>query len=83
MKEVAANGLSAGPHLRGDIYEVWADGDRAAYRILFATQGARGQILLALEAIRKKTQKTPERALRLAERRLQDWRSRRSRPYRS
>ncbi len=76
MKEVALDGLTAARHLRGDIYEVRADGDRATYRILFAKEGLRGQILLALEALGKKSQKTPTDTIRLAERRLTDWRSR-------
>lgn len=36
MKEVAIDGLSAARHVRGEIYEVRADGDRTTYRILFA-----------------------------------------------
>lgn len=76
MKEVAVDGLSAARHLRGDVYEVRADGERATYRILFAQEGRGGQVLLALEAITKKTQKTPATAIGLAERRLADWRGR-------
>jgi phage-related protein len=53
-----------------------AAGDRVAYRVLFATEGARGQVLQALEAFKKKTQKTPPAAIALAERRLRDWRAR-------
>lgn len=76
MKEVAIDGLIAARHLRGEIYEVRADGDRATYRILFALEGSRGQVLLALEAFGKKTRKTPPPAIALAERRLRDWRAR-------
>ena len=76
MKEVALEGPVAARHLRGDIYEVRADGDRTAFRILFATEGRRGQVLLALEAFGKKTQQTPPQTIALAERRLRDWRSR-------
>jgi phage-related protein len=61
MKDVREAGLAAGRHLRGDIYEVRADGDRQTYRILFAPEGRRRQILLALEGFSKKTQKTPPR----------------------
>jgi hypothetical protein len=43
MKEVAIDGLSAARHLRGEIYEVRADGDRMAYRILFARRGSEGR----------------------------------------
>ncbi len=76
MKEVALEGLEVSRHVRGEIYEVRADGDRAAYRILFATEGRRGQVLLALEAFGKKTAKTPRAAIALAEHRLKDWRAR-------
>jgi len=76
MKEVATEGLSAARHLRGEIHEVRADGDGVAYRVLFAPEGRRSQVLLALEAFKKKTNKTPVGSIRLAERRLQDWRSR-------
>lgn len=79
MKEVASAGLIAARHLRGDIYEVRADGERATYRILFAPEGRRGQVLLALEAFSKKTRKAPPQKIALAERRLRDWRSRRYR----
>lgn len=76
MDDVAEHGLAAARHLRGDIYEVRASGDRVAYRVLFAAEGARGQVLLALEAFKKKTQKTPPDTIALAERRLREWRAR-------
>lgn len=76
MKDVRETGLSAARHLRGEIYEVRADGDRQTFRILFAPEGRRGQVLLALEGLSKKTQKTPPEKIRLAERRLADWRRR-------
>ncbi len=76
MKDVQANGLPVARHLRGDIYEVRADGRRATYRVLFATEGRSGQILLALSSFSKKTQRTPPDEIRLAERRLTDWRAR-------
>ena len=76
MREVSVEGVAGARHLRGDIYEVRAVGDGAVYRILFATEGRRDQILLALEAFAKKTQKTPPRTIQLAERRLSVWRSR-------
>jgi phage-related protein len=59
MKDVALAGLLASRHLRGDVYEVRLDGDRQSYRVLFAAEGSRGQILLALEAFSKKSQRTP------------------------
>ena len=76
MKEVQIDGLIAARHLTGDIYEVRASADRVIYRVLFAREGGKGQILLALEAFRKSTQKTPKRTINLAERRLADWRRR-------
>ena len=76
MKDVQTNGLTAARHLRGDIYEVRADGRQATYRVLFATEGRNGQVLLALSSFSKKTQRTPPDEIRLAERRLTDWRSR-------
>ena len=76
MRDVAKIGLSEARHLRGDIYEVRAEGDRQAFRVLFAPEGRSGQVLLALEAFSKKTQKTPKQVLELAERRLRDWRQR-------
>jgi phage-related protein len=76
MKDVERNGLSVARHLRGDIYEVRADGDRQTFRILFAPEGRRQTILLALDGFSKKTQKTPPTKIALAERRLRDWRSR-------
>jgi phage-related protein len=76
MRDVRDVGLAAARHLRGEIYEVRADGDRQTYRILFAPEGRRSQVLLALEGFSKKTQKTPLDEIRLAERRLADWRRR-------
>lgn len=76
MKEVVVEGLSAARHLRGDIYEVRAHGEEVSYRILFATEGNKGRILLALEAYSKKSPKTPKHVLDLAQRRLFEWRSR-------
>lgn len=76
MNEIKAHGLVAARHLEGEIYEVRASGNRVIYRVLFAPQGKRSQILLSLEAFKKKTQKTPSRSIQLAQRRLQDWISR-------
>jgi phage-related protein len=73
LAEVELEGLRAARHLRGRVYEVRANGNRAIYRILFAPQGRWGQVLLALAVFKKKTQKTPPQVIRLAERRLQDW----------
>lgn len=76
MDDIAEHGLPAARHLRGDVYEVRSSGDRVAYRLLFAAEGVRGQVLLALEAFKKKTQKTPPATIALAQRRLRDWRAR-------
>jgi phage-related protein len=76
MVDVRQNGLRAARHLRAEVYEVRAEGVDASYRLLFAEEGAKGQVLLALHAISKKTQKTPPQAVELAERRLADWRRR-------
>ena len=71
-----AEGFPAARHLQGEIYEIRESGDRQAFRVLFANEGRRGRILLALEAFSKKTQQTPPPQIRLAERRLNDWRTR-------
>ena len=76
MKDVQANGLPIARHLCGDLYEVRAEGRQATYRVLFATEGKSSQILLALSAFSKKTQRTPPEEIRVAERRLTDWRGR-------
>lgn len=76
MRDVRRHGLKAARHLDGEIYEVRADGKGVIYRILFAPQGKRNHVFLSLEAIKKKTQKTPREAIRLAKRRLHDWRQR-------
>jgi phage-related protein len=76
MKEVRQRGLEAARHLDGEIYEVRADGRGVIYRILFAPEGKHKQVFLSLEAIKKKTQKTPSNAIVLARRRLRDWRTR-------
>ena len=74
MKEVEARGLPAARHLRGDIYEVRASGNKRTLRMLFASEGRR--VYLALEGFAKKTQKTPSGKINLAESGLRDWRSR-------
>ena len=76
MRTVGALGLVEARHLRGDVYEVRASIGGQAFRVLFASEGRRGHILLALEGFEKKTQRTPPRTITLAERRLADWRSR-------
>ena len=76
MREVKADGLVVARHVRGEIYEVRASGMDQEFRILFAVEGQRSQVLLSLEAFSKKTQKTPPPKIALAERRLADWRRR-------
>ena len=73
MKEVQQEGLRAAKHLRGELYEVIADGERQTFRILFAPVGRRNNILLALDGFSKKTRKTRSAKLQLAQRRLSDW----------
>jgi phage-related protein len=80
MKDVRENGLIAARHLRGDIYEVRADGNRQTFRILFAEEGPRGRILLSLAGFAKKTRKTPADEIELAEKWLRDWRDRGTEP---
>jgi len=76
MSEVRRCGLVVARHLDGEIYEVRADGKAVTYRVLFAPQGKRQQILLSLVAFKKKTKKTPSGAIRLAKSRLRDWKNR-------
>ncbi len=76
MEEIQEEGLKAARHLRGKIYEVRTDGTRVTYRILFAPQGRRSQVLLTLASFEKKTQKTLPQMIRLAQRRLRDWEQR-------
>jgi phage-related protein len=76
MREVAATGLRAARKVEGEIYEVRAGGDKQTYRILFAQEGKKVHVLLALEGISKKQQKLPRETIELAKRRLRDWRAR-------
>ena len=74
MKDVAQNGLMAARHLRGDIYEVRAEAERQAFRVLFAQETS--FILLSLSGFQKKRQRTPPGEIALAQARLADWRAR-------
>lgn len=80
MKDVAQQGVAVARHLRGDIYEVRADGEHQSFRVLFSVEGQGAHVLLALEAFSKKTQKAPAKMIELAERRLSDWRARAPKP---
>jgi phage-related protein len=59
MAAVSREGMAAARHLRNEIYEVRANAGVVQYRVLFAQEGHRSQVLLSLEAFTKKTQKTP------------------------
>ena len=74
MREVGRLGLAAARHLRGDLYEVRAETETRSFRMLFAQETK--FILLSLHGLQKKTQKTPQREIEVAERRLKDWRHR-------
>ncbi len=78
MKEVrnAGRGHPDVNRLRGAIWQIEVDGQRVIYRLLFAEQGRFSQVLLALEIVNKKWQSAKSRHIRLAERRLADWRAR-------
>jgi phage-related protein len=76
MKEVAEVGLESARHLRGEVYEVRAETETQGFRVLFATEGRFGQVLLSLTAFSKKTRKVPQQELELAESRLRSWRDR-------
>lgn len=75
-KPARDEGLQVARHLHREIYEVRADGRNATFRILFAPEGKKGRVLLALEGFSKKTRKTPRRLIEVAERRLAEWRTR-------
>ena len=76
MADVRDEGLAVARHLRGEIYEVRADCEDVTVRVLFAQEGRKGRVLLALEAFVKKMKKMFDHLLRLAERRLSYWRAR-------
>src|SRR5437870_333761 len=72
MKDVREKGLRVARHLLGDIWEVRAEGPNDSYRILFAAEGKKSRIFLAVHAFPKRGQKTPDQDLELAQRRLRD-----------
>lgn len=76
MKDVEKSGLAVAERLDEEIHELKADGLRQSFRLLFSPEGRHDQVLLALEGFSKKTQKTPPAKLKLAKRRLREWRSR-------
>lgn len=62
--------------IAGDLRALRVSLGGCTYRLLYAREGKSGRVLLALHAIRKTSPKLPRQALRLAERRLSDWRGR-------
>jgi phage-related protein len=76
MKVVQDRGTDAARHVRGPIWEVRTRGEHGSYRVLFAEEGARGRVLLALAGFTKQSQKTPQKSMELAKQRLSDWRRR-------
>lgn len=76
MEVVRDVGLAAARHIRGDLYEVRAEGNMRIFRVLFAAEGRFSHVLLSLDAFQKTTQRTPPAKIELAERRLADWRRR-------
>jgi phage-related protein len=78
MREVREKGERDGGarHLRRRIWEVRVDQGESTYRVLFASVGERGRILLSLDGFAKKTRKTPPAAIDLAETRLKEWEAR-------
>ena len=74
LQEISKDGLASARHLRGDIYEAYAYAEVRDFRILFSHEAK--FVLLSLSAFAKKTQKTPQREIEIAEKRLKDWRER-------
>jgi hypothetical protein len=62
MRDVRDTGLAAARHLRGDIHEVRADGDRQTYRILFAPEGEAGSCLRSRASRRRHGRRHPRRS---------------------
>jgi phage-related protein len=75
MREASLRGRIATRQVSGEIREVRATRSRSRdqFRVLFAYQGRRDQVMLALVAFTKKTETTPSAEIKRAERRLGDW----------
>ena len=65
MRRARRSGIVAARQLRGDLYELRIGAPNAAYRLIFAQETR--FILLALSVFAKRTRRTPERELELAE----------------
>ena len=76
LRIVRQVGLHAARHVEGDVYEVRVAIPDRIIRVLFAQEGRRGQVLLALSGFVKKTRKTPREEVAIALARLRDWRAR-------
>ena len=76
MLRVRRDGLAVARALGSGLWEVRAWGEAGTFRVIFAPEGRRGTVLLALVAFAKKTAKTPADEIRLARSRLREWRSR-------
>ncbi|MGC8461624.1 MAG: type II toxin-antitoxin system RelE/ParE family toxin [Candidatus Dormibacteria bacterium] len=76
MRQIRDNGLQGARHLRGDLYEVRVPISDQGIRVLFAPQGKRSTVFLALVAYSKKSQQAPSRFIDLAESRLKEWNGR-------
>jgi len=71
--EGVRTGVRRGRKLQGDIWEIKAPVGNMEYRILYASVGTRGAILLAVEAFMKKSTKTPPGKITIAQKRLREW----------
>jgi hypothetical protein len=54
LREVEQSGLATAKHLRGEIYEVIADGDRQTFRILFAPEDGTSRCCSLSTAFRRR-----------------------------
>jgi phage-related protein len=63
-------------HLAGELYEVRAARAGQAHRVTFVREGRRKQVLLAVDAFAKTTQRTPADRVRVGLERAREWRAR-------
>jgi phage-related protein len=76
MAAVKAQGLKAAKHLQKGLYQVYAETGLKSLRLIFAPEGKRGTILLAIHIYDKNTDKMPRQIVELALARLADWKQR-------